>query len=124
MGKASALAFPILVHGLYDFPLMALGRMQSNGRSLPSTEESLAIWLLALFLVVLSVEVVWAYRLMARLRRQQLQEAYVAGAAERPDHPAHKALVRGPALCALDDPDAPPLLQHRPPAAAGDEGEP
>jgi RsiW-degrading membrane proteinase PrsW (M82 family) len=90
---SAALGFPILVHALYDFPLMALSRMQKDGRTLRSSEETLGMALLLLFLVVLTVEVVWAYRLTARLRGEQVRQAYWAGAANNPHHPAQEAVL-------------------------------
>ena len=68
---AIALAAPIILHGLYDFPLLTLKNM---GEREPPVSPGAAITgaLIATWLVTLIVEAVWALRGASKLRREQL----------------------------------------------------
>ena len=72
--KIMALGWPILLHGLYDAPLMILNDTVRAGTGLPSNAR---IALLIFFAAVLLAEVVWAVRLVLSLRSAQLKEPKV-----------------------------------------------
>jgi hypothetical protein len=69
----ASLLWPILLHGVYDFPLLTLKAMSEHE---PAVSPSGAIVgaLIGTSLVALIVEAVWALRTAGRLRRQQLSE--------------------------------------------------
>lgn len=66
---ARALWIPILLHGLYDTPLLAAGSFDD-----PAAAGCLVIALLPLAPAVVVVEAVWALRLVRRLRSEQLAD--------------------------------------------------
>jgi len=59
----------IVLHGLYDFPLFVMIRLDDNS----SGKWELSWALLVCSLAVLVVEIVWTRRIVKRLRRQQVQ---------------------------------------------------
>jgi RsiW-degrading membrane proteinase PrsW (M82 family) len=65
---ARALLWPMLLHGLYDTPLLSLKRTAEAGRA-PSDEAVLLVIALTIAMVVVSW--VWAVKLVRRLRRIQ-----------------------------------------------------
>jgi hypothetical protein len=84
-----ALVIPILLHGLYDFPLISL-RAMTRIPVEPTGAMALLGWMAILVLVV---EVVWALRLLRRLRAAQLRTAGVRPKASL--WPARLALIFG-----------------------------
>lgn len=93
---AAALFFPVMLHGLYDFPLLTGQRFQERAKALSremtSGETTLASLLLLVFVAALLTEIIWGLRLIKRLRRQQIQQAIAEGAAHNPTHPAADAV--------------------------------
>lgn len=68
----AALAVPILLHGLYDYPIMALqSQLLAWGGEVPSGGETLVLGLVLLTLAVFIVETVWAILAARRLRKLQ-----------------------------------------------------
>ncbi len=69
------LAAAVVLHGLYDFPLMTLSFAGQQGNNVdPGIAGSLPVaWLLILFGVVLIYGIVWTVRIVRRLRRDQLR---------------------------------------------------
>jgi hypothetical protein len=67
---ATGLGVAVVLHGVYDFPLLALKAMQDPARRAQADDE-LAGWLLLLTLAALVFEAVWAVRITRRLRREQ-----------------------------------------------------
>lgn len=59
----------IVLHGLYDFPLLVMVRL--GGR--PHGNSALSLVLLICSLAVLAVEIVWTRRIVKRLRQKQIQ---------------------------------------------------
>jgi len=80
-----SLLWPIILHGLYDFPLLSLLNMEEGSR----TAGDIALILLTL--AVLILEGVWALLLVRKLRRQQLNPEAIPTAkvipAPRPANP-------------------------------------
>ena len=72
-----AFTIPTLLHGLYDFPLLAMSRLILDGE-VPAGQEPLVVVLMAGTLSVMVVSWIWTVRLTRRLRRAQL--AHGAGA--------------------------------------------
>lgn len=66
---ALSLVVPIVLHGLYDFPLLTLKVM---GERDIEPSGVVVVALLSLWLLSLIVEAVWALRSAGRLRREQL----------------------------------------------------
>lgn len=63
-----ALVIPTLLHGLYDFPLLAASKLED-----PDTTATLSIFLLLLLVpAILSFELIWTLRLVRRTRAAQL----------------------------------------------------
>lgn len=92
-----ALVIPIVLHGLYDFPLLAAERAEEM-----ALDSTLAIALLPSVLVVLLLEFVWAIRLVRLHRREQfgaMKKADVAADAETAARPPVAAAGRVLALC-------------------------
>jgi RsiW-degrading membrane proteinase PrsW (M82 family) len=69
--KIAALGWPILLHGLYDAPLMILNNLKHAGSAMRAHSHA---GLFILFAAVLLVEIIWALRLVLRLRSEQLKE--------------------------------------------------
>jgi RsiW-degrading membrane proteinase PrsW (M82 family) len=124
----SALFWPILLHGLYDFPLMTMKRLRAGSTGV----EALSLGLLGATLAVLIVEAVWAFRVTRRLRREQKEldratqaeatlQAAPKGAA--PAAPAAAAVAASPAApaapagAAAAAPSDPWAVQKTPPLA-------
>ncbi len=65
----------IILHGLYDFPLLAIhhARQQAGKTDTAGVFFLPEGWLLLLFIAVLVFEFVWTARLVRRLRREQMQ---------------------------------------------------
>lgn len=84
-----AFLIPTVLHGLYDFPLLALAHMTGEGE-LAAGQEGLALALVGGALVMLVVSWVWTRKLTRRLRQQQLadQASGEAPLAPRPVGPA------------------------------------
>ncbi|MCP4547481.1 MAG: heme exporter protein CcmD [bacterium] len=59
----------ILLHGLYDFPLLSLHGLAGNPRYAMSPSVVIAAY--AVCLAVLLVEIIWMLRIVRRLRREQ-----------------------------------------------------
>lgn len=73
---AAAFFWPMLLHGLYDFPLLTLKTMQKSGDAYGEIQGILVVGTLA----ALIVEWVWTVRVTRRMRREQLAD--IAAAAE------------------------------------------
>ena len=67
------LVVAIILHGLYDFPLLAIGKLSNQGGEISDTNALLILALVVFVLAVLFIEAVWAVRLVRRLRREQEQ---------------------------------------------------
>ena len=80
--------WPMLMHGIYDFPLLALKRANEQG-GMSSEQGGIMAALLALTLGALIVLWIWAIRLTRRLRREQLA-AMAAAAAANPTQGAYQ----------------------------------
>lgn len=77
------LLIAILIHGLYDFPMLAalnlaLARQASGAEPAGRAVVSYGAW--ALFLGVLLFAAIWTVRIVRRLHRDQLQTAQAASA--------------------------------------------
>jgi hypothetical protein len=72
----ASLAYPILLHGLYDAGLMV---PSAFGKASEGHELEIGVMLL-MTLVTLIVEIVWGVRVVGRLRREQLAAAAQAAA--------------------------------------------
>jgi RsiW-degrading membrane proteinase PrsW (M82 family) len=59
----------IMLHGLYDFPLLVMIRLDSDSPA----KLALSWGLFVSSMAVLGVEIVWTRRIVKRLRRQQVQ---------------------------------------------------
>lgn len=70
-----AWAVPVLLHGLYDFPLLTVVAMTKAQPELASHQKTAAFWLACTTLVVLIFEWRWAVRLARRLRAMQDKRA-------------------------------------------------
>jgi len=68
--KIAALGWPIVIHGLYDAPLMILNNIRHAGSGMQAHSHA---GLLLLFAAVLLAEIFWAIRLVLRLRSEQLK---------------------------------------------------
>lgn len=88
---ALAVVWPITLHGIYDFPLLVMKRQANT--TLGGVEQVLSVAGLFLVLVTLITSIVWAYRVAARLRKQQFEHAVATGAGYNPHHPAASALA-------------------------------
>ena len=95
-----ALAVPIVLHGLYDFPLLTLKTMGEREPPI-SPGTGIVAALLITWLLALTVEAVWALRGASRLRREQLAlergralAAAVAGG-QPPPPPKPSSKVKG-----------------------------
>ncbi len=64
-----ALSIPMLLHGLYDFPILTIKQMQENLGTASPVGEGLG--LVGITLIVLIFSWVWAIKLTNRLRREQ-----------------------------------------------------
>lgn len=73
-GKLLALAYfvPFLLHGLYDWPLLAAKSASAASATPGGGDASAALWLLPLTLITFIVEWVWTVRIVRRLRGEQL----------------------------------------------------
>ncbi|MBN2493800.1 MAG: PrsW family intramembrane metalloprotease [Deltaproteobacteria bacterium] len=83
-----ALLWPMLLHGLYDFPILTIKQMKESGLDVPGLEVA-ALCLAALGALIAAW--IWAVRLVRRLRREQRAEidaAGEAGEAPRAEAPA------------------------------------
>lgn len=67
------LVVAIILHGLYDFPLLAIGKLASDTGELSDAQALLILGLVVFVLAVLFIEAVWTFRLVRRLRREQEQ---------------------------------------------------
>ena len=61
----------VLLHGLYDFPLLAARGLERNG----TARAGLAPGMLVFFAAVLVFEIIWTLRILRRLRREQIRDA-------------------------------------------------
>ena len=61
----------ILLHALYNFPLLSLGKMADNVRGKLGQQSGLLVF----FLVVFVSEIFWTLKIVQRLRREQVQLA-------------------------------------------------
>ena len=66
-----ALGCAVMLHGIYDAPLMIIHNARRSGIGLPGYTHGI---LIILFAAVLLTEIVWAMWLVMRLRSQQLNE--------------------------------------------------
>lgn len=73
--KRLALLCPVMLHGLYDAPLMVIDNAMKSRSGLTG---SIQVILLITFAVVLLTEHIWAMRLVMRLRSRQLNEPDVS----------------------------------------------
>jgi hypothetical protein len=67
----------IFLHGLYDFPLLAIDAMDKQGlldNDVPG-EWGLVLGLFIFFLAVFIFEIAWTVKIVRRLRREQAQVA-------------------------------------------------
>ena len=105
-----ALSVPMLLHGLYDFPILTVKQMQENLGTASPVGEGLG--LVGITLIVLIFVWVWAIKLTNRLRRQQNAEQKTT---------QQQALLAAAAAGATADPtDADPSLPTtvpKPPAS-------
>ncbi|MBW2699768.1 MAG: PrsW family intramembrane metalloprotease [Deltaproteobacteria bacterium] len=97
-----ALSMPMLLHGLYDFPILTIKQMQENLGTAGPVGEGLG--LVGITLIVLIFTWVWAIKLTNRLRRQQdaeqkttQQQALLAAADPSLPAPLAKPPVSRPA---------------------------
>lgn len=69
---------PMVLHGAYDFPLMALKNLQASVQGATTTQTSFEepVALVLVTLLVLAIECIWAIRLTRRVRQTQLQQAW------------------------------------------------
>lgn len=67
-----ALLVPIVLHGMYDFPLMAVSKMADAEGEPSDAQIAIGLLLILVALATLIVEAVWAIRASNRLRREQL----------------------------------------------------
>ncbi len=66
------LGLAVLIHGLYDFGLLSIQQIDASGIE-PSAEEGLlALGMLGLSVAVFLTAGIWAWRIVRRLRREQL----------------------------------------------------
>lgn len=97
--RLKAYVFPVLIHGIYDAPLLWMETLAAkHGDNLP---EELAVGVLLamlIALVALITGVVWALRLVARLRKEQLRLVERGGFVwlESPATPLGPALLEPP----------------------------
>ncbi len=90
-----ALAIPILLHGLYDFPLLSLDAADSLGLHF---SEDLVWGLIASSLAVLALEFIIGVRIVNAMRREQLQTAAFAfeiGLNSRPPRSVARHFLHG-----------------------------
>jgi RsiW-degrading membrane proteinase PrsW (M82 family) len=80
----AALFWPILLHGLYDFPLLTLKRINPDTGAMSEAETLQFVALLGLTVAVLVTEWVWAVRVTKRLRRAQKAQQAAERAAATP----------------------------------------
>lgn len=73
-----ALAVPTLLHGLYDFPILALERASEGG----AQPEAPLVALAALVPAIVLAEWIWAVRIVRRLRSDQERLAALAAPAD------------------------------------------
>lgn len=112
-----ALAWPMLLHGLYDFPLMAMQKMQKTGVEFTEARTSEAVALSAMTLAVLIFEWVWAVRLTRRLRKDQKAQALAEAAAPAPAaEPTPIPSAPSEAGTAVDSTAAKAVRRSKPPA--------
>jgi len=79
---ATALLAPILIHGLYDFPLFSLKHLQATPGGMQDSARMLL--LVGGFVVVLLVGLVWAFRVAYLARLEQFYAASGSGLAADP----------------------------------------
>ena len=65
----TGLLVAVILHGLYDFPLLVLPRLGRYAHA----KSALLLGMLALFLAVFAFKVIWTLRIVRRLRREQVQ---------------------------------------------------
>lgn len=75
---ALALGVPVLLHGLYDFPLLTLLNLSAAGQS-PERNAVEVLLLTGLALAVLATAIGWAIALAVKVRRMQSHYGTVAG---------------------------------------------
>ena len=84
-----ALFWPIVLHGLYDWPLLSVGRIKEAELYEGDTLGYVVLALMASAVVVLLVEWVWAIKVTRRLRRDQqdqvAREAQLAKLEPKPE---------------------------------------
>jgi len=95
-----ALLVPIVLHGLYDFPLLAGARAEGTAA------EPVALWLLLLVPAVMIGQIRWTVRRVRGLRAAQLG-AWAASIPPRPPTPAVAAPAVAPPPAAVPAPKAP-----------------
>lgn len=66
---------PMILHGLYDLPLLTIQKVAQRGGPAPEIDPFLALACVLFALTVLIVEGVWAVRVARRMHRQQLRDA-------------------------------------------------
>jgi protease PrsW len=101
------LFFPVLLHGLYDAPLLILKSFSEQKLEPP---VGILLGFILFWLVALSVEIIWALRLGSRLRQLQLKQMMDRA----------RAAVAQPAMAAAPAymPGAPPAQVYAPPQTA------
>ncbi len=69
---AKAYIIPVLLHTLYDFPLLSFGNFARMGQKMTDSDTAMVLPLLALTAAVLAFEWIWSVQLVKRLRRHQI----------------------------------------------------
>lgn len=118
----AALLWPIVLHGLYDAPLMTLKRWAPADPPDPADAAGL-LALASVTLAVLIVECVWAIRLTCRMRREQREEiaAEAARAAKAPAASSGEAAPAPGAPVPREVPEEPLPTEWADPVAASIE---
>lgn len=76
-----ALFWPMVLHGLYDFPLLSMKRLKQAGVPFSSGETPVLIGMVLLTMVTIILAWIWAVKITNRLRREQQAQAEAARAA-------------------------------------------
>jgi RsiW-degrading membrane proteinase PrsW (M82 family) len=88
---ALAIGIPVLLHGLYDFPLMAVQRAtEVLGQPSPATTA-----LIAIVPLIIAIEWLWTVRITRRLRAAQIE---LLGPKARTSNEARPGLTSGVAM--------------------------
>jgi RsiW-degrading membrane proteinase PrsW (M82 family) len=88
----AALGIPILLHGLYDYPLLAMSaQVKAWGGEVPPGGGGVVLGMILIALAVLIAEAVWAIGAARKLRHAQRMAGPPAGAVAMPVAPAYPA---------------------------------